>query len=146
MLGASIHDVAQVAGAGLSISPEVGAQAVIIKMIRVACLLPVVASFSLFFFRLRSTAHNAEPVAPVPGFILAFLLLAISSSIGLLPDAARSYGGQISGCILTASVAAIGLSTSFGDLKRADHSLVAVLIGQSALQLLAVLTLIHYLF
>ena len=46
-LGATIHDVAQVVGAGYSISPEVGDYAVLTKMLRVAFLLPVVMVISL---------------------------------------------------------------------------------------------------
>ena len=46
-LGGTIHDVAQVVGAGYSISPEVGDYAVLTKMLRVAMLLPVVMALSL---------------------------------------------------------------------------------------------------
>ena len=41
-LGATIHDVAQVVGAGFSISPEAGETATLVKLIRVAMLAPVV--------------------------------------------------------------------------------------------------------
>ena len=46
-LGGTIHDVAQVVGAGYSISPEVGDFAVLTKLLRVAMLLPVVAAIAL---------------------------------------------------------------------------------------------------
>jgi uncharacterized integral membrane protein (TIGR00698 family) len=41
-LGATIHDVAQVVGAGFSISPEAGETATLVKLLRVAMLAPVV--------------------------------------------------------------------------------------------------------
>ena len=45
-LGGTIHDVAQVVGAGYGISGEVGDYAVVTKMLRVAMLLPVVMALS----------------------------------------------------------------------------------------------------
>ncbi len=41
-IGATIHDVAQVVGAGYAISPEAGDTATIVKLLRVAMLLPVI--------------------------------------------------------------------------------------------------------
>ena len=41
-LGATIHDVAQVVGAGYSISPAAGDTATLVKLMRVAMLLPVI--------------------------------------------------------------------------------------------------------
>ena len=41
-LGGSIHDVAQVVGAGFTVSPQTGDTATIVKLMRVALLLPVV--------------------------------------------------------------------------------------------------------
>src|SRR4029078_9955975 len=42
-LGATIHDVAQVVGAGYSLSPETGDVATVVKLLRVAMLLPLIA-------------------------------------------------------------------------------------------------------
>jgi uncharacterized integral membrane protein (TIGR00698 family) len=65
-LGATIHDVAQVVGAGYSISPEVGDYAVLTKMLRVALLLPVVMTIALVFRRGRTHAEEArsDPLLP----------------------------------------------------------------------------------
>ncbi|HMQ20120.1 MAG TPA: putative sulfate exporter family transporter, partial [Sphingopyxis sp.] len=41
-IGATIHDVAQVVGAGYAISPDAGDTATIVKLLRVAMLLPVI--------------------------------------------------------------------------------------------------------
>lgn len=42
-LGGSIHDVAQVVGAGYSMSTQIGDTATVVKLLRVAMLLPVIA-------------------------------------------------------------------------------------------------------
>ena len=52
----TIHDVAQVVGAGYSISSEVGDAAVLTKMLRVAMLLPVVMVVGHRRPRIGSTA------------------------------------------------------------------------------------------
>src|SRR4029453_3406525 len=41
-LGGKVHDVAQVVGAGSSLSPETGDAATLVKLLRVAMLLPVI--------------------------------------------------------------------------------------------------------
>src|SRR5262249_47631547 len=49
MLGATIHDVAQVVGAGYAVSTDVGNAAVIVKLLRVFLLLPVVIGIGYWF-------------------------------------------------------------------------------------------------
>ena len=46
-LGATIHDVAQVVGAGYMISDQTGEISTVVKLMRVACLVPVVIAISL---------------------------------------------------------------------------------------------------
>jgi uncharacterized membrane protein YadS len=52
-LGGTIHDVAQVVGAGYSMSEETGNVATFTKLLRVAMLLPLVVTLSFVFH-----AHN----------------------------------------------------------------------------------------
>jgi len=53
-LGGTIHDVAQVVGAGYSVSHETGDLAALTKMLRVAMLLPIVMTISLAMQRGRT--------------------------------------------------------------------------------------------
>ena len=69
LFGATIHDVAQVLGAGLTVSPHAGDVATFVKLVRVACLLPVVVGIGLIY-RTRSAgglrrgfAHGAAAAA-----------------------------------------------------------------------------------
>ena len=48
-LGGTIHDVAQVVGAGYSVGKEAGDTATVVKLLRVAMLLPVILVLSLVF-------------------------------------------------------------------------------------------------
>ena len=58
MLGGTIHDVAQVVGAGYAVSTPVGNTAVIVKLFRVFLLLPVVLGVGWYFTRLGAQARR----------------------------------------------------------------------------------------
>ena len=57
MLGGTIHDVAQVVGAGYAVSEPVGNTAVIVKLFRVFLLLPVVLGIG-WYFTTRGVKHG----------------------------------------------------------------------------------------
>lgn len=144
LLGAAIHDVAQVAGAGLTVSSTVAAQAVTVKMIRVACLLPVVLALS---WRFRPAARSGDgPISPralpIPPFLLAFIALAVLASSGLLHGPALHAGQQAATWALSIAVAAIGLNTSPKDLREVPPTMFVALIGQTLIQLGVVMLLI----
>ena len=58
-LGGTIHDVAQVVGAGFIISPETGNISTVVKLMRVAMLVPAVLSFPCYSGRRRRQAAAA---------------------------------------------------------------------------------------
>lgn len=138
LLGAAIHDVAQVAGAGFAVSEDVGVRAVTVKMIRVACLLPIVMGIALVF--IRDAAADAQKgkrwraIRP-PTFLVLFFLFAVITSTALLPPRVSAAAGTTASWLLAAAVGAIGLKTGFGELKAARPSLAATLLLQTGWQL-----------
>ncbi len=65
-LGGAIHDVAQVVGAGYSVSHETGDVATIVKLLRVSLLLPAVLVISLLARRnMPREAAKQPPLVPV---------------------------------------------------------------------------------
>jgi uncharacterized integral membrane protein (TIGR00698 family) len=67
-LGGTIHDVAQVVGAGYMISPKTGDIATYVKLLRVAMLLPVVGVIAVVTVRGQGGgfgAARARPLVPV---------------------------------------------------------------------------------
>jgi len=114
-LGATIHDVAQVVGAGLSVSPEAGDAAVLVKLLRVSMLAPVVILVSLWTRRQRrkSGATGGERPPLLPGFVLMFLVLATLNSLGWIPGAAQSFLSHLSSWGLLIAISAVGMKTSF---------------------------------
>ncbi|HEV7252744.1 MAG TPA: putative sulfate exporter family transporter [Mesorhizobium sp.] len=115
-LGGTIHDVAQVVGAGFSVSEETGETATLVKLIRVTMLAPVVLILSLAFRNTRrgEVAQGKRPPL-IPGFVLGFLALGALNSIGLLPPALATAAGDISRWALLLGISAVGVKTS---LKR----------------------------
>ena len=90
MLGGTIHDVAQVVGAGYAVSVPVGNTAVIVKLFRVFLLLPVVLSVGWYFTRMG--LKHGEARVPVPVFGIVFLVLcALNSAVPLTPALLPAY-------------------------------------------------------
>jgi uncharacterized integral membrane protein (TIGR00698 family) len=112
-LGGTIHDVAQVVGAGYSVSPETGDSATIVKLLRVAMLLPVCLAIGLAL-HVRGSAAHAAPV--LPWFAVVFAALVAVTSLGWIPSTAIEAGSIISRWCLVTAIAAIGMKTSLRSL------------------------------
>ncbi|MGO9235511.1 MAG: YeiH family protein [Methylocella sp.] len=94
-LGGTIHDVAQVVGAGYSISPKTGDVATYVKLLRVTMLLPVV--FSIAFVMSRGVKGGQSGAkAKLPLFLVGFAVLVAMNSLGLLPKAANDIANEVS--------------------------------------------------
>jgi len=119
-IGATIHDVAQVVGAGYSFSREAGDVATLVKLVRVAMLLPVIALVALI--SARHMAAQTEPGSPparpplLPGFALAFAALVLLNSSGWLPTWLVQSGQAVSQWALVTAMVAIGIKTQLKDL------------------------------
>ena len=112
--GASIHDVAQVVGAGYTVSPTAGDTATLVKLMRVACLVPAVAAIA-WLFHVRDGGADGKP-PPLPLFLFAFVVLVGINSAGVLPEAFVAPLRRLSGVLLVVAVAALGVKTSLRGL------------------------------
>jgi uncharacterized integral membrane protein (TIGR00698 family) len=116
-LGASIHDVAQVVGAGLSVSEATAGTATIVKIFRVFLLLPVVLVIGHLLRRHQQDSDTTlDAKVPVPLFAFAFLALAGLNSFDLVPQALRMALLDVSRWGLLVAIAALGLKTSLAAL------------------------------
>ena len=112
-LGGSIHDVAQVVGAGYMMGPATGDVATFTKMLRVAMLLPVVLAITLVVARLARADRAAGDRTPgLPWFLIAFAALVGINSVGVLPPALVDGMVTLSGWCLVTAIAALGMKTS----------------------------------
>ena len=116
-IGATVHDVAQVIGAGYSMSTETGDTATIVKLARVAMLLPVILAVGAASRSLDTEATDRPPL--LPWFATAFALLVVANSILPVPDFVREGGSQFSRFCLVAAIAALGMKTRIKDIASA---------------------------
>jgi uncharacterized integral membrane protein (TIGR00698 family) len=137
-IGATIHDVAQVVGAGYAISPEAGDTATIVKLLRVAMLLPVILLAGQIARRTTDDAGSRPPV--LPWFVVSFAMLVAVNSLVALPAALTEAGNAISRWCLVTAIAAIGMKTRLGDLVEVGWRPVLLMIAETALLALMALT------
>mgnify|MGYP001826936164 FL=1 len=128
-LGATIHDVAQVVGAGYIISDQTGEISTLVKLIRVACLVPVVITISLVMHRHRSPDAAGGPL--LPWFLVAFVALVIVNSAGWVPDQLHAALTPVSSWCLLTAVAALGVKTSLKALADVGPKPVSVMVLQT---------------
>ena len=129
-IGGTIHDVAQVVGAGYMISPETGDVATYVKLLRVAMLLPAV--FAIAFVLARTGAQGSGARATLPGFLIAFALLVLANSFGLIPHLLIDLANDVSRWCLVTAIAALGMKTSFKDLFAAGWRPVGLMLAETA--------------
>ncbi|KXF83405.1 YeiH family protein [Enterovibrio coralii] len=111
-LGGTIHDVAQVVGAGYSISPQAGEYATITKLLRVALLVPVILVLSLYFRSHPDKDCEKADIPLLPFFVIGFCLCVAINSAHILPAGVTSTLSSLSSWCLVSAVAALGIKTS----------------------------------
>ena len=132
-LGATIHDVAQVVGAGFSVSEQTGEVSTLVKLIRVAMLAPVILCAAIVIRRLgaKSADQTARPPI-VPGFVAAFVVLVALNSFGLFPAAVVQVATEVSRWALLCAIAAVGLKTSLKEVLDVGGAAIALLVTETA--------------
>jgi uncharacterized integral membrane protein (TIGR00698 family) len=126
-LGGTIHDVAQVVGAGYTISPQTGDIATYVKLLRVTLLLPVVFTIAFTVRRVASGAAGSAK-APTPWFLLGFAVLVAANSFGLIAKPVGEVANNCSRAFLVTAISALGMKTSFGDLVKVGWRPVALMV------------------
>lgn len=139
LLGASIHDVAQVVGAGYAVSPDAGDVAVLTKMQRVV-LLPVVLVILLV-----TVGRAASGVRiGLPWFVIAFAFGVVLNSVIPLPAMLVRLLSSVSQWCLIIAIAALGLKTSMTTLIRSGGVVMTMLLIETLLMVGLVLVVVAY--
>lgn len=110
--GATIHEVAQVVGAGFQHGPEAGQAATVAKLSRVILLAPMILTLGALA---RRRGAGGPGSAPTPWFVLGFVAVVLLNSALPLPEAAKAQVVTLTAFLLTVALAAMGLET---DLRR----------------------------
>lgn len=147
-LGGTIHDVAQVVGAGYGMSQETGDAATVVKLVRVAMLLPVIV-FAVLLTRLgavegdKATADVSRPPL-LPWFAVAFALLVAINSIGWVPESVLTTGSDASRWCLIAAIAAIGMKTQLKELSTVGIKPIVLMVGETIFLAVVVLLMLRW--
>ena len=132
-LGGTIHDVAQVVGAGFSVSNETGETATLVKLIRVTMLAPVVLIFALIIRTFADAEDEKDRKRPplVPFFVLMFLVLAAVNSFGLVPHVLQTILSDLSRWALLVSIAAVGMKTSLKTIFDVGGQAIILIVAET---------------
>jgi uncharacterized integral membrane protein (TIGR00698 family) len=114
-LGGTIHDVAQVVGAGYSVSEQTGDLATLTKLVRVAYLMPVVLCILLVLKRQRVHGDTTKP-PKFPPFLIAFIVLMTINSFVSLPEFLTVTSSGVSRFALVLAIAAIGMKSNLAQI------------------------------
>lgn len=121
--GSTVHEVANVVGAGNAMGTAVSNSAIIVKMIRVMMLVPVllVISYSVARSAIKndSSAESGSSRISIPWFAILFLVVIGFNSLNLLPEGVVSSINTIDTFLLTMAMTALGAETSIKKFKKA---------------------------
>lgn len=147
-IGATVHDVAQVVGAGYSISRETGDVATVTKLFRVALLVPVVAALGVLFMAAREPASGEATTvrqrAVLPPFLIAFVVIVVLNSFGVIAGAVQSVLSDASRWCLVTAIAALGMKTAVRELWDMGPVPLAFIVIETVVLAATVLVVLAY--
>jgi uncharacterized membrane protein YadS len=119
-----------VVATGYAFSEAAGDFATMVKLTRTLAIIPTVVIFALVQMHLKkkeALASHKDARSPkarfkitkiFPWFILGFLAMSIVTSIFSLPAAVVTESKSISKFLMVSALAAIGMNTSFSNMKK----------------------------
>ncbi|MDD3335185.1 MAG: YeiH family protein [Eubacteriales bacterium] len=128
--GTAVNDTSSVVAAGYAFSEAAGDFATMVKLTRTLSIIPTVLIFAFLNMRLKRKAAIANAVegdelkkvrflSLFPWFIVGFIGLALLNSFSLIPENLSAVAKDVSKFLMVAALAAIGLNTSFREMKKA---------------------------
>jgi len=111
LLGGILQSMGHVVGVAYSLDDQIGQIAIIIKMARIAFLIPFLL-IVYFIFKKNKSKLNAR----FPIFIIFFAITAILSQTSLIPDQALSGLATAGELLLTMAMVAIGLKINLREI------------------------------
>ncbi|MBE5769618.1 MAG: putative sulfate exporter family transporter [Clostridiales bacterium] len=126
--GTAVNDTSSVVAAGYAFSEAAGDFATMVKLTRTLSIIPTVLIFAgVQVHLLRKQAAGQQVAAGkkvnvlslFPWFIVGFVVLAIINSFGVIPAEVSSAAKSVSKFLMVAALAAIGLNTSYKEMRKA---------------------------
>ncbi len=142
LIGSTIHDVAQVVGAGYAVSNETGDVATFIKLLRIS-MLPIVVILIALLMKGDDESRTISSKA-FPWFALGFALCLLINSSGFIPMVFSGFLSSVSQWFLVFAIAGLGVSTSLKSMMELGGKSILLMVLQTiallAIAILAVST------
>jgi uncharacterized membrane protein YadS len=74
-------------------------------------------------------SSKANPL--IPGFLIAFIVLVLLATAGVIPAPTAKLAGEVSRGLLVTAIAAAGIKTSFEDLVKLGWQPVVMMVGET---------------
>jgi uncharacterized integral membrane protein (TIGR00698 family) len=145
VIGASVHDVAQVVGAGYVISEPAGDAATLTKLMRVAMLIPTTLILAQVLARRHAdpaSGARGGPRVQIPVFLVGFVLLAVATNLGWLPGVAIQVAETGSRWCLIFAIAALGVKTVLKDLVDLGWRPLVLMIAETVFMVIVPMSLV----
>lgn len=137
--GATLHEVAHVIAATASVSTVSVDMAVIVKLTRVALLIPVAIIIGFFIRRSeRSDGENKHFLKnlPVPWFIVGFLTTSAVNTLGVFPQNMAAAVVTVAYFLIAMAMAGLGLNVDVSTFRRwGGKTIASGLIGSALLSI-----------
>lgn len=128
--GTAVNDTSSVVATGYAFSEAAGDFATMVKLTRTLAIIPTVVVFAFIQLNIKRREAATEAVSGelkanfsiakiFPWFILGFLAMAIAASVFPIPAAVAAGAKRLSKFLMVCALAAIGLNTSFKEMKKA---------------------------
>ena len=144
LAGMTVYAVPQVVAATFPVSQISGEVGTLVKLVRVLLLGPVVLYFSI---RYRNQQRAGQPTGFrldrfIPWFIIGFLALAITRSLGIIPAEVADPMREISRILTVIALAALGLGVDVRSLRQVGKPVALAVTGSLLVLLILSLVLI----
>ncbi|MBN8193827.1 YeiH family putative sulfate export transporter [Bacillus sp. NTK074B] len=128
LTGSTLHELAHVIAAAAPGGDMGSDTAILVKLGRVALLIPVAIILGILFNKTdskKTAEKRAFKDLPVPWFIFGFLFMCFINTIGFLPAAVTQMLIALSIFLLSMAMAGLGLSVNFSEFKKLNSKVLA---------------------
>ena len=129
LIGSTIHDVAQVVGAGYAVSNEAGDVATFIKLLRIS-MLPIIVILIAVLLKGDDESRTISSKA-FPWFALGFALCLVVNSSGYIPLIITGFLANVSQWFLGFAIAGLGVSTSLKSMMELGGRSILLMVLQT---------------
>ncbi len=142
--GGTLHEIAHVIAAASAGGNEAIDIAVIVKLTRVALLVPVAIVIGIFYRRMdKSEEKKAFSLSIIPWFILGFLAMSAINSLGIIPANVSQALVDTAYILIAMAMAGLGLNVEMKTFKELGvKAFIAGLIGSVCLSVLGYILVI----